>query len=312
MGSQCGLPSVAALRLVREQLETVNTLRNALREQDVEAVHEIRVASRRIRVILAEFADVWEGSSRRAVRDEMRAITKALGLPRECDVCLRLLETLRMEAKGDAGPVAALADAWKADRKSHDGAVLNVAVLLESQHLQDLIETLLARFKRSSRCFRKLAGERLNIRRSDAIKAYRKWDRKPTEERLHTFRVSLKKLRYACEALRDVFDPEAMEAALERLRNLQKKLGEWHDWHVFGVHLESFLQHETARSSKSLERMTADAAGHAKGALEAFREEAGKLFSKKGPDFPGVRPHACKQVHRRKIRKDAQPVAAQE
>ena len=79
------LPQIICLR---------NTAQNTLRRNNTEDIHDIRVASRRIRTCLSLFAgSLPSRKSKPWVRD-IKAITQAYGRVRDLDVQIDLLNTL--------------------------------------------------------------------------------------------------------------------------------------------------------------------------------------------------------------------------
>lgn len=64
----------------------------ALKGDDIEGVHDMRVASRRLRASLELFRDVFPRRRYRAMRDEIKALARALGDVRDLDVMLERLE----------------------------------------------------------------------------------------------------------------------------------------------------------------------------------------------------------------------------
>ena len=68
---------------------------NVLDMADIERVHDIRVASRRLRAVLEIYAPCFERDRFRAVLADVKALADALGARRDPDVQLAALDRLR-------------------------------------------------------------------------------------------------------------------------------------------------------------------------------------------------------------------------
>ncbi|GAA4252030.1 CYTH and CHAD domain-containing protein [Dactylosporangium darangshiense] len=216
--------------------------RNALIEQDpqvrdgdAEAVHKMRVATRRLRSTLRSFAPVLSGNVG-ALHDEVRWVTRLLGAVRDCDVMAERLAGL-IAAEPPAlvvGPVAARITTLLGQRAAAARAELTEG--LNSERYTTLlndIDALVYRAaqpdnipsRRLTRRARK-ALERADARLADARK------RKPgkrTDERLHEARKAYKRARYAVELVTPLKKSARAERLTERLTALQDVLGAHQD-----------------------------------------------------------------------------------
>lgn len=78
---------------------------------DVEGVHDMRVATRRLRAALEVFASAFPRKRHRKALKRVKALADALGERRDADVEIALLEGLADEvAKGDREALAALTE----------------------------------------------------------------------------------------------------------------------------------------------------------------------------------------------------------
>ncbi len=69
----------------------------ALKGKDIEGVHDMRVASRRLRAALEIFRDVFSRKQYRELREEVKRIADALGEVRDLDVLQERLERDRRD-----------------------------------------------------------------------------------------------------------------------------------------------------------------------------------------------------------------------
>ncbi|HWQ36428.1 MAG TPA: CHAD domain-containing protein [Blastocatellia bacterium] len=72
--------------------ENVISQEEMVRAGDAEAVHDMRVAVRRLRVALSNFAVCFEAERRRAMRAQLGQIADVLGAVRDLDVMLEALK----------------------------------------------------------------------------------------------------------------------------------------------------------------------------------------------------------------------------
>jgi CHAD domain-containing protein len=71
---------------------------------DIERVHDMRVATRRLRAVLEVFAPAFDRQEHKAVLDDVKALADALGARRDPDVQLESLAHLAEALPADAGP----------------------------------------------------------------------------------------------------------------------------------------------------------------------------------------------------------------
>ena len=62
--------------------------------EDIERVHAMRVATRRLRAVLEVFAPAFDAAAHKAVLDDVKALADALGARRDPDVQLAALDAL--------------------------------------------------------------------------------------------------------------------------------------------------------------------------------------------------------------------------
>jgi inorganic triphosphatase YgiF len=205
----------------------------ALRGDEVEGVHQMRVAVRRLRSLLVLFKPLLERQAARRFEDELRRLGDVLGLARDWDVFLD--ETLPM-ASCDGLPldaIEALQDAAKERRHAaHQDAKKAIA------------EPAFARFvlalrawsrpdagaiegRQAGRRLAKVAPVLLDRLERKLAKRLDEADRDDAPS-LHAVRKSAKKLRYGIEYFEGVYNGDARKY-LKRCNRLQKRLGGLND-----------------------------------------------------------------------------------
>jgi len=109
---------------------------DVLDTSDIERVHDMRVATRRLRAVLEIFAPCFEPSLHRGVLDDVKALADALGERRDPDVHIEALEGFGAAvSEADQPGVESLVARL---REEQAGANATVARALEEMERSDL------------------------------------------------------------------------------------------------------------------------------------------------------------------------------
>ncbi len=232
----------------------------AARAEDVECVHRMRVASRRLRTALELFGDCLP---RRRVKDwakEVRSITRSLGQARDADVqVLFVQQFLASVEDGKARPgLARLLLRLRQHRAALQQSVLKMLHRVGESGLIDRMTDSLLRLRARQRLERaedappltdallQRASQTIAARLEELL-AYEPFLLQPqAADRHHAMRIAAKHLRYAME----IFEPLLERALAEPVRwarKLQTVLGEIHDCDVWLERLPEFLTQERQR-----------------------------------------------------------------
>ncbi len=114
---------VAAGRVVKVRAKEVFKQADGVLDLDrVERVHDMRVATRRLRAALEVFGDCFPRKRHRKALKKVKALADALGERRDADVEIELLEGLASEvAEADRQPLDALIEGLRArQRQAND------------------------------------------------------------------------------------------------------------------------------------------------------------------------------------------------
>jgi CHAD domain-containing protein len=103
----CEAPfAVAAVAVVEVRAEEVFAqAEGVLDVDDVERVHDMRVATRRLRAALEVFEECFPRKRHRKALKRVKALADALGARRDLDVEIELLESLAGEVAGECSEV---------------------------------------------------------------------------------------------------------------------------------------------------------------------------------------------------------------
>jgi CHAD domain-containing protein len=128
---------LAAARVVRLRAdELFAEQEGVLDTDDIERVHDMRVATRRLRAALEIFADCFPKSEHKAVLKEVKALADALGERRDPDVQVEELEKLAAAMPAADRPGVEYVVARMRERQVAANAVL--AAALEHARDEDL------------------------------------------------------------------------------------------------------------------------------------------------------------------------------
>lgn len=229
---------------------------------DVEFLHQMRVALRRLRSVLSTFATAYPQALFAPVQDELRWLTGELGPARDWDVFVtETLPPVREAFPGHAG-LARLAGVCRRLQRSANARARATADSPRFRRLMlglsawincepwlsglapEQIETVQGPLK-------PFAGRILSERRRRVTKRGRQ-RRALAPAELHTLRITAKKLRYAAEFFAGLYPARASRGYITRLQGLQEVLGAIND----GATCARLLE-EAARSTRDAAALAA-------------------------------------------------------
>lgn len=245
-GAQILVTHLGALEAEMEGVRTAGA--------DIEHIHRMRVATRRLRATLPLFAGCLAEKKLATWEGEIRRITRALGAARDADV---QIEALEKYAQADQDP-------------THRPGLARLLLRLRQVRdtLQPAVVKALDRFDASGT----LAGMRaqlvdlaaqtsgppysqaLYLHARDSIQPrleeFLAYDEiVPQPERvteLHAMRIAAKRLRYTLEAFSPLY-ANGLKPWLPGVRDHQETLGAIHDCDVWSAFLPEFLEQEMKR-----------------------------------------------------------------
>jgi len=222
--------------------------------QEAEELHDMRVATRRMRAALRVFGDYLDKKKWAAFEKDLRRTGRVLGEVRDLDVFWEKTQlyqdTLSPERKEE---LSALQKVWQAERDQARDRLLNhLASERYRKFKESFSEFLETREAGAAPVFGK-AGEpqprRLRhaapvilYRQWAAMRAFEEWTIGPDVPlvRLHQLRIASKGLRYSLEFLEEVLGPES-KLLVKELKKLQDHLGNLQDAVVASNLLRDFL-----------------------------------------------------------------------
>ena len=203
-----------------------------LDEGDVRALHQARVASRRLREILPVLQVAPNVASRLGKR--LRKVTQRLGGVRELDVLCLLIEELTASGRYDQQAMRKVAASVGEERKRARGRLLEKLPVGELRRIAGKLGRIardLKTSKKTARDWHWAIDARVTHRALALKTALAEAGALYLPERLHVVRIALKKLRYAREVVAEASGID-MKAELRSLKRGQDILGRLHDMQV--------------------------------------------------------------------------------
>jgi CHAD domain-containing protein len=215
--------------------------------EDIEELHDMRVATRRLRAAFEVFSTAFDPRLIKPHLKGTRATGRALGRVRDLDVFMEkaahYLDSLPQDQRGGLDP---LLQAWQNQRAEGRTAMLayldSPAYLIYQRSFYNFLATppQPPETDQASPAQVRYIVPVLVYTRLAAVRAYAPRLPSATIEELHGLRIEFKKLRYTLEFFREVLGPEAKEV-IHAIKSIQDHLGDLNDAHVACQILRDFL-----------------------------------------------------------------------
>jgi len=208
---------------------------------DARALHDFRVALRRLRSTLRAYADHLDAAADPDDRRRLRGLARASGAARDGEVMIGWMEARRDGLGEDAVPGLDWLQRRLRARQGELDVELRRQVARDFGRTRRRLSARLARYPasvsqdtpretpRMGGVAAERAAEHAQALRS-ALDTVRSVD---DQDRAHEGRIEAKRLRYLLEPFAG--DDDAARALVRRLKQLQDLLGEMHDAHVAGT-----------------------------------------------------------------------------
>lgn len=252
MGKDCLWGREAASHLIRGRLAGLLAHVDAARGEDPDGIHDLRVASRRLRAALAAHRDRYPREAVAQALEQVGTITRALGLAREMDVSMALLAERKAKLHGPARLAAGQVVKRMGVARAQAAAAVAQAAARPGTH--EFLECFIVLFENprsAPACYMKGAGRMMRARYRTARDMYLLWKSVPSDEVLHRVRIALKKLRYCCELFAPLYG-KPLSAFVTDLKDMQEALGVWNDWRVIGAHARGAAPDLPAKSAEGV------------------------------------------------------------
>jgi len=243
------------LESVRERIAGVRTA------EDVEDVHQMRVATRRLRTAMALFGDFLPDKKTKRWFKAIRRVTRALGDARDTDVKIEFLDrhlaSLREKQLSAFVPgVERLRLRLTQRRDRFQAKVVKAMDRLQSSGVLEAMTGALMEIQVQARLGRdeafdpehqRQAARRSILHRLRRLLIFEPYVASPDSvEQHHRMRIAAKRFRYALESYAPWYEG-ALKPFVRLGKQIQSRLGDIHDADVWIKFLPEFLDREARR-----------------------------------------------------------------
>jgi len=212
---------------------------------DLECIHRMRVASRRLRAVLTYFDPVLPVGIRQQFQEQVRNVTLALGNSRDLDIQMQALRRFQLMREGDTllDGLDELLTELELQRSQSGSEVRTLIHIFKESSVVAGVHEVLEKWMvdpvgRPSTPLRLLADQAIHARLRSLL-SFTELMRDPTKiEKLHAMRIAGKKLRYTLEIFASL-DANGFKPWLKRVRDVQEVLGAIHDCDAWDVLLKA-------------------------------------------------------------------------
>lgn len=232
------------LRHLASMVQEMDGVRDAV---DIEYIHRMRVASRRLRNAFALSAGFLPGDRAAIWLKQIRKVTRALGAARDTDVQLDMLHSFLQELKDPrhAPGIQRLALRLSQIRRQEQTTVLKTLAGLEKSGVVADMQKVLTRLQTTpedepfSHFLYHHAHDAI-LSRLENVFSFEQYIHQPERvAELHAMRIATKWLRYTLETFAPLY-PTKLELEITTARKVQEMLGFIHDCDVWQEYLTNF------------------------------------------------------------------------
>lgn len=234
--------------LLDQQTSVLRTQLGSVYDGAVDAVHDARVATRRIRELLALVPVVPGRDSEEDVAGDYKAIGRALGKVRDIDVQIALINDLEARAPQTSAPLTLVRLEHERERLAKMRRLIKT---LERLNVDVLLQVVTEGHPTGLRTRLTSTGWRQQLKRLVAERAHNAVDAISHAtgiyfpKRTHAARIAIKQLRYAAEIVEGTGLSD-MRAAIRTLKKGQEILGDLHDRQALADTLQAYAKHDGA------------------------------------------------------------------
>lgn len=247
-----------AAKYIRKQVKQLaGRLEGVGKAEDIEDVHQARVASRRLRAAMRMFRDCFDAKQLKRWRKEIRRTTTKLGDARDADVQIEFLSDVldSLEERACRPGIARLLVKTEQKRERLQPGVLKAVGRLQSSGILDEMQAV------AKRMLSEAKGREVTVRSPAALDQaehhvldnlnrllpYEESLARPeATERHHAMRIAAKRLRYTVEIAKPLY-PKQLDGAVTAIKKLQSLLGDVHDCDVWRDRLDAFAEAQRAK-----------------------------------------------------------------
>lgn len=249
-------------------------------DDDPERLHQLRVAMRKERALLAQLASLFDEGWAHSHKRRLAELMRETGAKRDLDVYLGQIETYRslLESRYHEG-IGRLEAYLRSRYEAQERALLDV--LRSDAFVEEVAQ--LKRFcrddgpegldEKANAPVVFAVKKALKKRYQRVLKKGAAIDAESPAHLYHALRIEVKKLRYLMEFFAALFEPDAYGRMLKRVKKIQSVLGDHQDLEVQRAHLKAFAELEELHDAPT------------RRAIEALRKVLASLEEKRRREF---------------------------
>lgn len=229
-----------------------STAKNINKRKNIEDIHDIRVASRRIRTCLTIFEDFFPSKKFKIWSKEIKSITNAYGAVRDLDVQIELLDRFYAKVSNPKlrPGLRRVGLRLKQQRRKKQEKTNNITqTVIESPTLNEIKNWCTENFNKDTADYEHdqvlyQLGYKNIQHHLDEFLFFEVFIFDPARiKELHQMRIAAKRLRYSLEVFSDLYAHKT-NFALDIARQSQEYLGQIHDADVWISFLPEFMERE--------------------------------------------------------------------
>lgn len=251
-GLDCAADAIDWIKKVfRVRFQEILDLREAALDfSDIAGVHDMRVATRRLRSAIRDFSPFLDKHALKHVKKDLKDVADALGAVRDQDVAIIALEKRQKKAKTEQVKDG-IGTLLRERRGLREIARLDLSEILTPDNFKELEErfssaadkAISSKESNQTISFNQAGRQLIKQGLDDLLKLgdniYKPFD----DKKLHKMRIAAKRLRYAIELFTDCRDEKTTPFAKE-IAELQSRLGKVHDCDVWIKNISKRLRKE--------------------------------------------------------------------
>ncbi|HEY3421208.1 MAG TPA: CHAD domain-containing protein [Methanomassiliicoccales archaeon] len=225
-----------AERLLASLDSLTSEIKGVKGDDDIEFVHRMRVASRRLRSALGLFGECFEEEDVRRWNRAVRSVTRDLGEARDLDVQIAFLKDFVDSHEGRPSLTALMAG-LEGRRATAQPRINSGLERLERKGALEQMRRTFEEVQNTPRCSvpygtMERAFHHISLRLDELLSLQDCVHQPDAKERQHQMRIAAKRLRYTMEAFVTLYG-EMMQGQIAVVKDLQDRLGELHDCDVW-------------------------------------------------------------------------------
>jgi CHAD domain-containing protein len=226
-----------------------------LAKDDIEPLHRMRVALRRLKSVLSDLQDVMLRRELELSRTGVKALLGILGHARDMDTKIEFLKMLAAapEAKPYASGIREIIDELSEDRAEVQPKIVKAFDRARREKVFRAIEKLHPDLEAADITLDEWAKNRIAVRLEKMLR-WEPYVKKPRRDKeLHQMRIAAKNLRYCLENFEALYG-KTLTGYAKAAMQVQSSLGEVHNYDVW-LGLLEILRASSARSNRFSEAL---------------------------------------------------------